>query len=101
MWKNNQIKSLENVYSHAYMKIFKTFDKKIIEYCQFSMGYLPVKLLLACRKLDYIDGLSSQQINPLTLHFISTNTEYNEITENFKLDKLKKTRSIVEWKDDL
>ena len=48
MWKNKQIKSLENVYSHAYMKIFKTFDKKIIEYFQFSMGYLPFTFLLAC-----------------------------------------------------
>jgi hypothetical protein len=96
MWKNNQKQSLENVYSHAYMKIFKTFDKKIIEYCQFSMGYLPFKLLLACRRLDYIDGLSSKQIKPLTLHFISTNTEYNEIIENFKLDKFKTTRSKVE-----
>ena len=101
MWKNKQLKSLEKVYSHAFMKIFKTFDKKIIEYCQFSMGYLPFKLLLACRRLDYIDGLSSKQIKPLTLHFISTNTEYNEIIENFKSDKFKTTRSKVKWKEGL
>ena len=44
---------------------------------------------------------SQKRINPLTLHCISTNTEYNEIIENFKLDNFTKTRSKVKWKDGL
>ena len=65
------------------------------------MGYLPIKFLLAGRRLVYIDGLSSKQINPLTLHYISTNTEYNEIIENFKLHNFKQSRGKVKWKDGL
>ena len=33
---------IENAYSHAYMKIFKTFDKNVVSQCQFYMKKLPM-----------------------------------------------------------
>lgn len=40
-WSNKLLNSLENAYSHAFMKIFKTSDKKIVEYCYYFRFLLP------------------------------------------------------------
>ena len=37
LWTNKMLSSIEYTYSQAFMKIFRTFDRKIIEYCQYSI----------------------------------------------------------------
>ena len=54
LWNKKIIQSLENAYSQAFNKIFKTYDKRIIRECQFFMGYLPIELLLVVRKLNFL-----------------------------------------------
>jgi len=45
-WNQKMLKSIENAYSQGFMKLFHTFDNKLVEYCQYAMGYLPMKMLI-------------------------------------------------------
>ena len=42
-----------NAYSQAFFKIFTTFDKIVVQQCQFYMGLLPIHLLIDLRKLNF------------------------------------------------
>jgi len=37
-WIQKMLKSIENAYSQAFMNFFRTFDNKVVEYCQYAMG---------------------------------------------------------------
>lgn len=63
IWSDKMSNSFENAYSQAFMKIFKTFDKDIIKSCQFFMGYLPIKLLIGVRRLNYLSKLQVSKVN--------------------------------------
>ena len=41
-WSAKHIKSIENAYTQTFGKIKKTFDPKIVEECQFYLGYFPL-----------------------------------------------------------
>jgi hypothetical protein len=56
-WNKKSLASLENAYSQAFYKIFKTFDKMIAIQCQYFLGYLPMKFLLDVRKLNYLANI--------------------------------------------
>ena len=62
--------SLENAYSQAFMKIFKTFDKNIISICQFNMGYLPIELQLVLKQLKFLIGVKKS--GNATCNFLAT-----------------------------
>jgi len=51
------LKSIENAYFQAFMKIVHTFDNKVVEYCQHAKGCLPMKMLTDVRKLFYVSKL--------------------------------------------
>ena len=61
------MKSVENAYSQAFFKMFNTYDKHIIEQCQFYMGCLPVHLLIDLRKLTFLDSLHVSVGNNMSL----------------------------------
>jgi len=47
------------------MKCFRTFDKKVVEYCRYVIRYLTMKLLIDVNKLSYLskqDNLHSEPI---------------------------------------
>jgi len=46
--------SIDNAYARAYMKIFKTFDTKIVTECQFYMGKLPMEMEVGVRRLTFL-----------------------------------------------
>jgi hypothetical protein len=55
-----------------YSKIFKTFDKKIIEYCRWIFGYLPLAMDLDLKRLNFLFNLSegyNVNCSPATLLF--------------------------------
>ena len=56
-WNSKSEKSVQNAYLQAFFKMFKTYDKHIIQQCQFYMGCLPVHLLIDLRKLTFLHGL--------------------------------------------
>jgi len=73
------LKSIENAYSQAFM-IFFTVDHifftvensqafmiffKVVEYCQYAMGYLPMKLSIDLLKLFYLSKLNNLHSEPI------------------------------------
>jgi len=59
------LKSIETAYAQAFMNIFHTFDNKVVEYCQYAMGYLPMKILIEVRKLFYLSKLVNSHSEPI------------------------------------
>ena len=56
-WNKKSLQSLENTYSQAFFKIFTTFDKNVVQQCQFYMGLLPIDLLIDLRKLNFLSDI--------------------------------------------
>jgi len=65
MWNQKMLKSIENAYSQAFMKNVHTFDNKVVEYCQYAMGYLAMKMLIDVRKLFYLSKLVNLHSEPI------------------------------------
>jgi len=63
-WNQKMLSSIENAYSQAFMKFLRTFDNKV-EYCQYAMGYLPIKLSIDVRKLFYLSKLNNLHSEPI------------------------------------
>ena len=42
-----------------FFKMFNSYDKKIIEQCQFYMGCLPIRMQIDLRKLKFLKNLHS------------------------------------------
>jgi hypothetical protein len=78
LWNKKSMSSMENAYNQAFFKIFKTFDKQIIESCQYYMGFLPFRLLLDVRKLTFLMKLRS-------LNYIFLHTQLNGSDKEFSL----------------
>ena len=98
-WNNKTLARLENAFSHAYMKIFKTFDRKNIEICQFSMGYFPLRLLLDCRKLNFLAKLEVK--NPRLIKQLGNNMP-SELESIITKHNLKSTgKDSPNWKSML
>ena len=85
IWSSKMLNSIENAYAHAYMKIFQIFDKKNIEYCQYLFGYLPMKLRLLCRKLQYLSKLCEKKFEHLNILTNSTKNEFESLFEKYQL----------------
>ena len=49
------LRSLENVYSQLYRKLFHTFDKDIIKQCQYYSRQMPVELKIANRRYNFLN----------------------------------------------
>ena len=56
-WSKSMLNCYESCYSLAFMKIFKTFDKKIVEQCQYYMGQLPIELKIASKQISFFNSL--------------------------------------------
>ena len=85
MWSNKMFNSNENAYSHAYMKIFKTFEKRNIEYCQFLFGYLPMTLRLLCKKLQYLSNFAEKKMETSNILATTSNNEFKSLVEKYQL----------------
>jgi len=65
IWPQKLLKSIEYAYSLAFMKIFKTFDENVVKCCQNALGYLPLKMLLDVRKLNFLSNLANMREQPM------------------------------------
>ena len=64
-WSQKTERSMDQAYSQAFYKIFKTFDKSIIKQCQFYMGSLPLPFLIDIRKLNFLTKIVNNYCHPL------------------------------------
>jgi len=61
LWNKSMIASMENVYSQIFHKIFKTFDKTVINYCQFYLGLTNLEFKIILKKCNFLLGLGCTQ----------------------------------------
>jgi len=65
----SQISNLTFVDNSVYVKTFSTFDKSVIDYCHFYMGYLTFPLLYDLNRFKFYKGLCSSTISPASMLF--------------------------------
>jgi len=56
-WTNKMTASIENAYSLAFMKFFKTYNKTIVTSCQFFMNKLPMNMEIGVRRLNFLSKI--------------------------------------------
>jgi len=76
--------SLENSYALAFMKVFKTYDKKIVEQCQYYMGQLPIELKIINRQSNFFAKLNKSFSN-LCKCINKCNDEYMNLCDSYNL----------------
>jgi len=57
-WSKSMLNSCENAYALAFMKVFRSYDKKIIEQCQYYMGQLPLELQIINRQINFFANVN-------------------------------------------
>jgi len=62
-WLKRMTASIENAYSHAFMKMFSTYNKEIVTSCQFYMGKLPMERVIGMRQLHFLSKLETHKDN--------------------------------------
>lgn len=96
-----QCRNMEHAYMQIYAKIFKTFDKAIINSCQYHFGYLPFRLQLDIRKLNYLAGLYRKYCDGVYLHLCSSEwlTEFSELCSkySFSMELNNYTACMIEY----
>ena len=66
------------------MKLFNTFDNKIVVQCQFYTGYLPVEHIIAIRKLNFVETLKFSPCSLLrALHDLSDQDELSRLAATY------------------
>ena len=93
---NAQIRKVGHPWERTFMKLFSTFDNKVIKQCQFYTNVLPMYQYYAIRKISFLSNLPMMQNQVLqTLHdsfakikllkFASMfECEVNIVTKNFR-----------------
>ena len=83
-WSKSMLSSCENAFALAFMKVFKTFDKKIVENCQYYMGQLPIELKIINKQLNFLVNLDKSTNN--ICKFL--NKENVNLCNNYKLSPI-------------
>jgi hypothetical protein len=76
-----QILSLEHPWSRMVMKVFKTFDQKIVQQCQYFSDLLPIHHICTLRRMCFLLNIETSQ-NSLLRHIHEiTNNNMNIISQ--------------------
>ena len=51
------LKSIENPWTRIFMKLFNTFDTKVVRLCQFFTDFMPVQQQVIMRKISFLKSL--------------------------------------------
>ena len=74
------LNSIEYAYSLAFMTIFQLFDTKFIQYCQYALRYLPLKLLIDVqRKLTYLSKPLRLRKEPIYAILLVNDKEFSDL----------------------
>ena len=74
---------IEYAYSLAFMKFFESFDTKVIQYCQYALGYLPLKLLIDVRKLTYLSNSLRLRKEPIYVILLVNDKEFSDLCRKY------------------
>ena len=80
------INSCEHAYSLAFIKIFKTFDKAVVQQCQYFMGQLPLELKIVSRQLNFLMSLHKSPNNLCKILSHYHDQECTNLCKNYKID---------------
>ena len=72
--------TLENAYSAAFSRIFRSYDASVIKQCQFFSGFLPLQFVLDKRKLNFFYGMF--RLNNISVQLLSN------LNKSLEYDKL-------------
>ena len=85
----SQLNSLNYPFNSGFMKLFNTFDPKVIAQTQFYCGCLPFSYLLDSRILSFYSDLKvfDHQSPASILYFLFGENEWNETTVKYNITK--------------
>ncbi len=61
---NAQVASLEYAYNAVFVKVFKSFDKKVLLSCQYFTGILPVRYAMDLDRIKFLKSICSATESP-------------------------------------
>ena len=70
-----QLSSLCYAYNAIFVKVFSTFDPKIIEQCQFYMGVLPLQFKYDLMRINFLFNLKNNVASPANIIFYLQGSE--------------------------
>ena len=80
----SQLLTLDHSWSRLFMKVYKTFDMKIVKHCQFYTGLLPIRCYYVLRKMSFINNIADSKNNLLrTLHAMSAGAEISALSSQY------------------
>jgi hypothetical protein len=72
-----QVLSLEHPWSRMVMKVFKTFDQKIVEQCQYLSDLLPMRHIYTLRRMGFLSNIETSDNSLLRHIYEITNNNMN------------------------
>src|SRR6266404_8434808 len=82
----SNISRISYPYNSAFMKLFASFDKSVITFCQCYYGHLPLNYLVDLRALKFYDKLSVSDFNPASILYRWFGCrEHNDTAEKYSI----------------
>ena len=79
------MKRNENAFSQAFMKIFKTYDNKIIQQCMYYLGHVPLHSKVINRKFTFLSQIRKSGCS--VCNFLSKiDEEFDEFCVQFNIN---------------
>jgi len=81
--------NFSNVFNSMFLKLFGTFNKMIIEKCQYYCGYLPFSYTLAIRKIIFLNNirLGPESTSQFLLCYVG-NAAFEQLLADFDINEL-------------
>ena len=87
-WTQKQLKSVNSAYSHAFYKVFSTFDNHVVEQCQYYMGCLPMSFVIDIRKLNEYDKIFTNINHPMHTLCTFIDNDFHAICERYNIAEI-------------
>ena len=82
---NTQLGKLGHPWERTFMKLFSTFDNKVIQQCQFYTNVLPIRHYYVIRQISFLNNLLLTQNHVLqTLHNSFGKIELDKLASMFE-----------------
>ncbi len=82
-----QVKSLDHAYNAVFFKLFKSFDKTVINHCQFYTGFMPAKYAWDAAKMCFLNKLttSAESLAGFLCHAVGQE-EWVQLTNSYGIN---------------
>jgi len=81
----SDLESLTFAQNAIYVKVFSSFDKKTLNFCQFYSGYLTLKYIRLSKLFRFLTNLQSNSLSPANIlfHWFGKN-DLNNLCTSYK-----------------